>query len=476
MLQNELRSAAAWGILLLVALQFAPFLTRSPIYAIGLPAVMAAAVLVAKSPATATVLACFVTAIIGSFEAFLGFSPNNLIDLMLAAIWLVVLIRAIVGRPYSFVVWPAVLGCAFYVGLTTIDLLTSENFGIALLGFKSTMWYLLTFLAIAYAGWSRETYQKIALGLIAITGLLSAYVVLRLIVGPADAERELASVTSNKINVDPVDESLRVVGSFQTAHSMSFWMAFMGPFCLAVALWSSGKWRIAAAAGALLCLLAIIISEVRGPLPGFVLGTLLVLAIYQGARAFPGFKAGVAVLAIGSVMAIGAGALAVTASQPERIERFERILDPTTDPTFAKRQFKWNQVLDSVEENPFGRGLGTAGAGQISGGDTVELAEFNIDNSYLLIAYEQGLFVMFLFIGVILALLISLIAASLRTRSKEAAAFGMGACGTLLSVMISFYTGLYIESPPIVGAWIVVGLGLSYFVSRAVAREPARTA
>jgi hypothetical protein len=474
-IQSDLRWTAGWSALVLAALQFTPFLTRTSAFAIGIPLVLAISLLAARRPAAATVAVASTTAAVGSFEAFLGFSPSTVIDLGLATIWFAVLGRTVVGRPYSFAAWPAVLGCVMFIGLTAVDMLTAENFSLAYLGFKTTIWYMLVFLAIAYAGWSRETYRRIALGLAALTVIVAAYGVLRWVIGPAEAERELASITANQINVDPIDKSLRVVGSFQTAHQMAFWAAFMGPFCLAVGLWAEGRWRFLALLAPPLCLTAIIASEVRGPLPGFVVGVILVLAIHQGARAFTGFKAGVALLVVGSTVALGGGAITLAASDPQRLDRFEAILDPASDPTFIKRQLKWEAVLDSVEEHPFGRGLGTGGAPQLTAGETVELAEFNIDNTYLKIAYEQGLFTMLIFIVVVAGLLLSLALASLRTTSRQAAALGMGACGALASVLVSFYTGLFIESLPIVSAWIVVGLGLSCFVARPAERPQVPT-
>lgn len=464
-LGHELRGAAAWSALALVALTLAPVLTRSPVYAIGLPVVLAASLLAAARPAAATVLAVAVTATLGSFEAFLGVGPGALIDLLLASIWLAVIGRAVAGRPYRFVLWPAVLAFLLFFVVSVIDLLTSDDFAVAYFGFKATVWYMLALLSIAYAGWSRATYRRLARGLVATTCLVTAYVVLRWIIGPSEAERELATVAGNGINVEPYTSSLRVVGPFQTAHALAFWTGFMGPFCLAIALWTKGKWRIAATVGVALCLVAIVASEVRGPLPGLILGALLVVVIYQGARAFPAVGRGGLALAVGATLVLGGCAFTLAASDPERTQRFERILDPGDDVGYVSRQLKWGPVLDSVEQNPFGRGLGTAGAGQLASGSTVELAEFNVDSSYLKIAYEQGLLVMVLFIAVVLALLVSLVVASLRTRSREAAALGMGAAGTLLSVLVSFYSGTYIEATPIVGAWIVIGLGMSWFLS-----------
>ena len=168
------------------------------------------------------------------------------------------------------------------------------------------------------------------------------------------------------------------------------------------------------------------------------------------------------------------GLIGLSAADPERADRFETILDPANDLAFEDRQLKWEQVLDSVEENPLGRGLGTAGSGQAAAGDTIELADFNVDSSYLKIAYEQGLFVMVLFAVTAGGLLLSLVFGSLRTSSKEAAALGLGAAGVLLSVLVSFYTGMYIETTPIIGAWIIVGLGLSHFVARSKTALPPR--
>jgi hypothetical protein len=55
---------------------------------------------------------------------------------------------------------------------------------------------------------------------------------------------------------------------------------------------------------------------------------------------------------------------------------------------------------------------------------------------------------------------------AVRTRSREGAALAFGACGALASMLVSFYTGLYIEVPAALAGWLVVGLGLSHLVTR----------
>ena len=466
LLERELRGAAAWSLLVLVAFELLPFILSSALVAAGIPFAIVVAILTAKYPAAATVLAAFVSAILGTVQAFIGIGPGPLVDVILVGIWLVLLGRIIAGRPYDFVVWPAIIGCAFYVAVTVFAMVTADDLGLAWFGFRTTVWYMLALFALAYVGWPRETYRRIAIGFVGVAVIVAAYATVRWVIGPAGPEQALAELSGGGINIHPIDKHLRTVGSFLTGHQLAFWCAFMAPFCVAIALWARG-WRRNLAIGAIaLCVLAMIASEARGPLPGFVIGTVLVLGIYQFSRAYPGFKAGIAVLALTTVAAAAGTVFVLGESDPERLDRYTNILDPEDDPTFIQRQLKWEQVLPAIEERPLGHGLGTGGSGQATVGSTVQLSELNIDNSYLMVAYEQGFVVMALFVAVVLALLVSLMVASIRTRSREAAAFGMGACGTLISVLISCYTGLYIEVIPIASAWLIVGLGLSHFVAR----------
>ena len=469
---RELQGAAALSILVIVAFRFTPTLLTFPDIVVGLPVAACTAAAVAAAPATAVILTMVLTGVVGSFQAFLGFSPSLLVDLMLGALWIVLLARVVLGRPYQFAAWPAILGFGLYFGITAIDLFTSDDFGVAWFGFHTTAWYMLVFVALAYAGWSRQTYRRIAIGFAAVTGLIAAYAVFRWVVGPAEVERVLATYSNRGINVDPLDKHLRTVGSFSTTHQMAFWMAFMAPFCAALALWLRGRLRLVPLGALVLCMLAMISSEARGPLVGFVVGVGLVLVLYQLSRAFPGFKAGVIAIAVGGLVAASAGALALGTSDPDDVGRYSRILDPTSDPTFIQREYKWGQILPEIRTQPFGHGLGTGGTASRST-RYLSFARFNIDNSYLKVAYEQGTIVMVLFIVALLALLARLAVASVRTRSTEAAAIGIGACGTLVSMLVSFYTGLYIEVLPILAGWMVVGVGLSYFVAREAKSVPA---
>ncbi len=464
---RELRGCAAWAALVLLAFYAVPVLTLTTATALALPIAIFMGLLVAKRPAAATVAIVLLSAAAGSLQAFIGFEPFTLIDLILAGIWLVFLARLVLGRPYAFVFWPAVAGALLFVTIAVVNLLIAENDAVAWIGFRTTIWYMLGFVALAYIGWSRDTYRRIALGLVAVTTLIAGYAVLRWVIGPAGAERDLAVITSSAINVDPIDKHLRTVGSFLTGHQLAFWAGFMAPFCIAVGLWLTGRFRAAAFAAAGLAALALIASEARGPLPGMVAGLVAVMLIYQVSRAYPGFKAGMLVATLLGLVSVAIAAIAISSSDPEEFGRYSRILNPETESSYVQRQLKWEQVIDAIDEQPFGHGLGSGGSGQSLAGTSIsEISAVNIDSTYLMIAFEQGIPVLVVFVLANLGLILSLAVAAARTPSREAAALGMGACGTLVSMLVSFYSGLYIESLPVISGWLVVGLGLSYFVAR----------
>ena len=470
--ERELRLAAGWGVLVVAAFWIAPYVIASPRYAAGVPLVVGLAAVVARWPAFGLVALVFVTALFGTFQAYVGFSPSPLLDVFLLALWIAFVVRVLVGRGSVFVVWPALLLLAAYIVLCVIDLVATDDFGVAWLGFRTAIWFLMAVLLVPYAGWSRATMRRAAIGFVAVAALVSSYAVMRWIVGPSGKEEELARFVANAINVDPISKELRTFGSFLTAHQLAFWTGLMAPFCLGCALFLTGKGRLLAIAAVGLCTLAIFASAARGPLVGMVVGLALVLFLYLFARAFPGIKIGVAGLALCGLIGLGAGGLALSANNPEKFEKYVGIFDPGDDPTYNQRQIKWEAAWADVEEHPFGQGLGTGGVAQQQVGTDLKTSTTDLDNSYLKVAYEQGLVIAILYAIALLGTLATLVVASLRTESRQAAAIGLGASGTLAAVMISFWSGLYVESPPALAGWLIVGLGVAHFVARQLP-EPA---
>jgi hypothetical protein len=171
-------------------------------------------------------------------------------------------------------------------------------------------------------------------------------------------------------------------------------------------------------------------------------------------------------LGLGNAGAATSGAsLALTAGQPGTQERFERILNPGDDPAYITRQAKWSAAMQDITQRPFGHGMGTAGMAQEHWGRHLSIASFNLDNSYLKVAYEQGLAVMAFFILALLLVLIRLSREAIAATNQSIGGLAMGAAGVLSALLVSFYSGLYIETPPVVAAWVLIGLGMAPLVS-----------
>jgi riboflavin transporter FmnP len=103
------------------------------------------------------------------------------------------------------------------------------------------------------------------------------------------------------------------------------------------------------------------------------------------------------------------------------------------------------------------------------------VAATGLDSSYLKIGIEQGPIVMVLFITALLALLVGLAVRAIATPDPTAAALGIGACGTVVALLVFFYTGFYVEHLQTLSAWLLIGIGAAQFTgSRAFPRRPVR--
>ncbi len=477
----ELRLAAAWSTILAAAYWITPDAMTSPVTAGGFLAVLVAAVVCWRFPAAAIVALFAGTAIQASVVAFTGYDLIRVADLVLAGFWIGLFIRlASRHRDYTYSLWPAVIGCLGYIGLTLIAALVADVPQIGFLSFRASAWFMLAFVLVAYAGFSTETHRKIVRGVVAVTALVAGYAVLRWIIGPAADEARRGYAAGAGINI--VDGHLRTFGSFLTGHQLAFWTAFTAPFCLAIAIGARGRLRLLAGAATALCVFAILASEARGPLVGLVVGVVLVLALSQASIGMRRTRRAVTALAVALVLGCGGVAFALTASDPAARSRYERILDPSSDVPYAIRVAKWEDAFDDIERHPFGQGLGSAGDINQRSGRYLSIASVNLDNSYLKIAYEQGLAVMAYFVVALLLLLASLAVGGVRARSADTAAPAIGAAGALASTLVSFYSGLYIEGLSVLGAWLIVGIGMSRLVSfpaagpAAAEADPARAA
>jgi hypothetical protein len=456
--------------LLAGAVLVAPQLGGSPTLALAPLGLLAAAAFGARFPAAALLTALTLSAVYGTIEAFFGLVAIPLIELLLAGLVLALLLGHVVGRREGgYLIWPAIALAALYIGLSFAQIAAAPSILFGLTGFRAAILPIVAALLVAYAGWSESTYRRLARGIVVLAGVVSAYAILQWIAGPTDAERELALQPSRGVNI--VEGRLRVFGSFQTGHQLGFFAAIVIPYCLAFTLAVRGRWQRAGALSTLLGVGALLAAEGRAALVAAVIGVVLVLLLFPISRSSRGLSLGTSAAAATAVIVAGAVAFVFVSGHPGTGERFERILNPSEDAAFQARVKKWDDAIDELGGRPLGLGLGTGGSAHLESGRYLTIASFNLDNSYLKVAYEQGFAMLALFAAALAALLWRLLKGGLTAASREAGWNAIGAGAALAGIAVLLYTGLYIEAAPAFLLWTIVGLGL-----RGLVRLPVRHA
>lgn len=459
-----LRLAAGWSSIVFGALAAAFLIGLEPRIALVVPGLLVTTLACLRYPAAAIVAVFVLTASYGSLDAFLSFPVGETVDLLLAALWLGVVWSFAVRRPRrSLWLWPGVVAVSIYLILTMTEVLWASSISIGLHSFRASSWYIMAFLLIGFAGLRQTTNDRITRGLVVVAMLVGAYAILRLIVGPAGPERELAEVSTHTNFVTADEEDIGLVGSLTSRHELSAWVGLAIPFCFALALAWRGRRRLLAVTAAGACTAAMLGTEVRVALVAAVVGTAVALALYQAARAFRGLHLGTTAVALGGALAVGAVVFSLTVGPTDRAERYSAIFDPSEDAAYRDRVDKWRMAIREIETHPFGHGAGTAGRVQERYGRQVTIASYDIDNSYLKVAYEQGWFVMVLFVAALLLLLIGLARRAVLTLEEARAGPAIGACGVLAGLLVLFMAGVYIEGLPALAGWVMIGVGFSQF-------------
>jgi O-antigen ligase len=157
--------------------------------------------------------------------------------------------------------------------------------------------------------------------------------------------------------------------------------------------------------------------------------------------------------------------VAISAGPAYSDHSYASIVHPIDDRSYQERIYKWNAVWRDADQHPFGQGLGTAGRTAVFEARFLTIAYYDVDNSYLKIALDQGIFGLVLFAAALLTLLTGLIRRSLATDDQQRAALGAAGAGALAAFMVVMGTGNYIEGLPAFSAWLFAGLGLAQFAT-----------
>jgi hypothetical protein len=421
----------------------------------------------ARFPVHATAAAFAAAGAFGSTQAFLHVSGQRIVDPLLAGLWFAALWAWLIARRGRGAwIWPGTALVGLYLLLSAAEIITSPHPIQAIQSFRATQWYLGAAILVAYAPWPERARPALTRALIVMAGLIGAYAAFRWAVGPAASERTLAERSLNNF----LNGKLRPVGSFPTTKELASWSAQTLPFLTGMALASRGRWRLISAAAAIACIVGMLAANVRAGPAAAGAGVIVVVVLYQLANAFSGRRGASVPVAIGAAAAVAAAAFALTlGGQSDTSQRYSAILHPSSDPSYQARLIKWRTALNDISAAPLGHGLGTSGNVQARYGRFKTIGSIDVDNSYLKVAYEQGLAVMILVAAAFGLLLFGLARRALATRDPARAGPALAAAGTLAAMLVLFFVGDYIEGLQALGGWILVGLG----IAAVSASEPA---
>jgi hypothetical protein len=223
----------------------------------------------------------------------------------------------------------------------------------------------------------------------------------------------------------------------------------------------------------MVCAVAMFRTEVRSGFVGALIG-LGMIPLRAYARSGHGLRLGA--VAVGASCILALGAVTFTLGVPHRgiiVGRYVAILKPTQDESYRQRTQLWNRVLDDLAEHPWGHGLGSAGQVQARSARVITLGSQPIDNSYLLIAYQQGVWVAVLFSAGLLILLVGMTYRALSIPDPLRASLALASSAGLASFAFVIYTGDYFEGLFAVLPWTLAGIGAAqYGLGRAMAPTP----
>jgi O-Antigen ligase len=427
-----------------------------------IPLLLIAAAVCARRPAGAMKTTFFLCGMYGSLTAFFAFPGPKTVDLLLVGLWLAAIWTWIFGSRIKGWILPSVALLLLYIGCSVVQLATNSNFHVALQDFRGSIWYLAAALLVAYAPWRAGTRRSILHGVLVVAALVGAYATFRWITGPAAQERTLGLQATNNV----LNGGLRPIGSFPTSKELSAWTAAVIPFCLACTFVLSGRWRYISAIATVSCIFGLLAADVRAGAAAAVISLLAVLIMYAVAPSMRG--RGITMTA--GVFAGTAGVVVLAyvltlAGHPGTSSRYAAILHPGSDASYQARLIKWRAAVKDTESHPLlGEGLGTAARTQQRFGRFLTIGSIDIDSAYLNVAFEQGFVVAAIYVLALVSVMLALMRRALTTSDRVRAGVAMGACGTLIAMLVLFFVGTYNEGLQVLAGWIVVGLGISQFV------------
>jgi hypothetical protein len=468
--RRPLQLALAWAGLVVAANVAVDALSANNVKPLlALPALVISAAVFGRRPVLGVTLAFVMSGFYGSLIAFWQFPEEKTVQLVMGGLALALIWQAfVIGREHSI---RMTLGLAFpliYGYISIVQLMLDTGNPAAGRGFMTSVWFMTPVAVIALAGWPRHVLERIAKGILVVTALVGAYAVYRWLTDISLTEYK--SYGGDQYNY--VGGKLRLLGSFPTGQDLGGWTAAVVPFALAMAFAFKGRWRSLALAAAILSLIGMAGSQVRIAVVAVALGTLVVVLLHETSGGFAGLRLGSTATALVAMVAIGVAAFQITGGTTDKVSHsYTSLLRPfdRSDPSVSARIYKWDQAVRDLRGHPFGYGLGTANKQSTGFLQSFEsIGQYDVDNGYLVVALEQGLAVMVIFVLALLLLMTDLIRKSVALTDAVPAAVAIGAAGTLVSFLVIEWAVAFQDGPRALAIWIIVGLGLAQFTTARV--------
>ena len=317
-------------------------------------------------------------------------------------------------------------------------------------GFRLFQAYTGAALAAAVIATTVRPLDRVLTAVLAIGLAVSLYAAFRVAVGPADAEEYFATSIASTIEYGGV---LRAIGSFSSSIGM---VSFLTPLVVvgAVAGYLRPALRRLAWSVAGLALVGVLASYGRAPLFGIVVGLLFALAVLAATGDLTRRRKLVAAALVAVTVGAALGGVYVASRGKEQLrERAGGLANPTADRSVQMRFDTWRKLVGTVDDHPFGQGIGSVGGASASERSQVVTA----DNSYLKVLVEQGIPGALLFLAAIFGAVVVL-ARRLTRVGAEARATGLAALSGFVSFLALSTGGEYVEQPGKVVAWSLLGI------------------
>lgn len=448
------------------------YFAGNPKLALALPVLVVGGVLTQRYPTFALSAVFAFTGTYGSLKAFAGIPGDSVADKFISALWAGVIGRLLVSRRSLRVrATPTLFMLGGFMILAIMAMITTSPMESGIRAFRLGPLYLSLVLLLGYGGFRAATLERFSRVVACVCLVVAAYAALRWAIGTSAKEQALQRTAfEQQYNRLANSGDLKTQGSLPNGNLLGLWMACTTPFLVAIVVSSRGLLRMLAAAALPLSVIGLLASGNRIAAASVVAGGLTVVVIHMLSRGFRGPRLGVAVTTALLLTASASIVYPAVVDNPEKRKRYENVLTPSEDLPFQERLTKWRATLDALKDEPFGFGLGAGNPIAIRH-RFADIGHFEIDNSYLMVAYDQGLVVMAFFIVAMLVLLFELLRFAVWTRGPGQAALAAGAVGTLVAMLVEFMGANYIVAPPVVAGWMIVGLGVAQMAGSAQPRQ-----